>query len=193
MAGRRWIALVGLMVLAFEARASASDDAIRPATGDETWFEEQASDFARSAGGQVWGVAFSKDGKRLATASGSERNPSNGPGELAIYDVERRSRVVLATSAGGLRSVGFSPDGASIATGESGVVRLRDASDGRVRLVLRGFSGPVHAVAFSPDGKTLATGAADGSVKAWDAATGKESRAFQATGAAVFGVAFSPD
>src|SRR6059058_679021 len=105
MAGRPWIIVKGLILFAIAAGASFADDPGKPSAGEETWFEEQATDFATPAGGQVWGIAFSKDGSRLATASGSDRGRSNGPGELAIIDVSGRNRVAFEKSTSGLKAV----------------------------------------------------------------------------------------
>jgi WD40 repeat protein len=60
-------------------------------------------------------------------------------------------------------------------------------------LSLKGHTGWVGGVAFSPDGKTLATCSADGSVKLWDAATGREHHTIAAHEDTVTAVQFSPD
>ena len=70
-------------------------------------------------------------------------------------------------------------------------VRLWDAK-GRSR-VLRGHEDAVNSVAFSPDGSRLASASADGTVRLWDAASGKEILVIHAHKSLVSAVAFSPD
>jgi WD40 repeat protein len=51
---------------------------------------------------------------------------------------------------------------------------------------------PVRCVVYSPDGKSLASAAGDGA-RLWDAATGRELRAFTGHAGTVNAVAFAPD
>jgi WD40 repeat protein len=60
-------------------------------------------------------------------------------------------------------------------------------------VTLTGHIDAVREIAFSPDGARLATASFDGSVKVWDASSGRELRTFSGHNASVFGVVFSPD
>ncbi len=51
----------------------------------------------------------------------------------------------------------------------------------------------IHAVAFSADGKRLASGHRDGTVRLWEAATGKELATFRGHRDEVRAVAFAPE
>src|SRR5262249_58163506 len=64
--------------------------------------------------------------------------------------------------------------------------------DGQGNPRLRGSQGRRYSVAFSPDGARVLTGSKDATARLWDAATGKEIRAFEGHKGAVYSVAFSP-
>ena len=70
---------------------------------------------------------------------------------------------------GGVRSIAFSPDGATIATaGSDGSMVIWDVADGVGRIRLEGHTWAALCVTFSPDGKTLAAGSEDSTVRLWN-------------------------
>ena len=67
-----------------------------------------------------------------------------------------------------VRSVAFSPDGQTLASGNfDGSLKLWNLARGKEVRTLTGHTSYVYSVAFSPDGQTLASGSRDKTIKIW--------------------------
>jgi WD40 repeat protein/tRNA A-37 threonylcarbamoyl transferase component Bud32 len=141
--------------------------------------------------GPVSGVAFSPDGKRLASASRDE----SGDETVKVCDAQTGQELLsLKGHTDRIFSVAYSPDGRRLASaGGDHSVRVWDAINGQELLSLKKHTGQVYCVVFSPDSRRLASAGADDTVRVWDAIGGHELLSFQGRSFAVQGLAFSPD
>jgi WD40 repeat protein/DNA-binding SARP family transcriptional activator len=133
------------------------------------------------------GIAFSRDGRLLATA-GNE-------GSVVVWDLARRAPIGRPLRPGGssVIAVAFSPDGRTLASGvNNGTVVLTRVPDGTLLYELGDLG--ISALAFSRDGKTLAAASFDGRVRLWDPRTGAaRGPAWAVGGGAVLSVSFNLD
>ena len=137
--------------------------------------------------GSILSVAFSPDGKLLATAGEA--------GELHFWKVA--DMKPLLTLRGHLRwilSIVFSPDGETLASSsDDRTIKLWDVSTGQVLRTLQAHSSWVWSITFSPDGETLASASDDRTIKLWDVRTGQILRTLEGHASLVRSVSFSPD
>jgi WD40 repeat protein/tRNA A-37 threonylcarbamoyl transferase component Bud32 len=102
--------------------------------------------------GEVFGLAFSADNKRLLTGSNDRtgRLWDLGTGK-ELFALEGHTQGLLFTL--------FHPDGKHLVTASfDGTVRVWDAETGKVQKVLEGHTMKVQRLDFSPNGKVLASG-----------------------------------
>ncbi|WP_255951222.1 WD40 repeat domain-containing serine/threonine protein kinase [Streptomyces odontomachi] len=142
--------------------------------------------------GYVNTLAFSPDGRTLATGSGDRA--------VRLWHIDsRRSTTAFRTfthHTKDVEAVAFSADGKSLASGGlDDFIQVWDPakwpeSGGR----LPAHGGATYALAFSPDSTTLATGHQDGAVQLWHPASEPSSAdVITAHQRSVLSVAFSPD
>jgi WD40 repeat protein len=137
----------------------------------------------------VAGMAYSADGKRLATASADKT--------VRLWDTQtgRPAGPPLTGHTDRVTSVAFSRDGTLLATGSyDHTVRLWNAQTSQpLPQSFTGHSNSVTGVAFNPDGTLLASSSWDSSVRVWDVSTGQLQRELVGHEGLVNSVAFSPD
>lgn len=128
----------------------------------------------------VRSVAFSPDGKMLATASDDYR--------IQLWTVKFDQNMALQiqplkilkySHAARIRSVAFNPDGRILASGsDDKTIKLWDVSDPENSILtsLEGHQNWVRSVAFSPVSPILASSSDDKTVKLWDVSDPKNSK-----------------
>lgn len=173
-----YLALAVSLPLAAKNPPEAPPSSLELGTGDRV--------VARHSGG-VSGLAFSPDGKLLATGGGDM--------VVRIWDVAAGKEVRrLDGLQGFVRKLVFSPDGKLLASaGDDAGVILWDVATGKeVRRVSK-HANNLRTAAFSPDGKTLVSSGFDEHIGLWDVATGKQLHFFRAHPRVPYSVVFAPD
>jgi WD40 repeat protein len=157
---------------------------------------------AITASGEVSSLAFSPDGRILA--SGSDGDYSNyGAGTIQLWDVNDPTRPAAlgqSSTDQGFRSLAFSPRGHTLASGDlDGGVQLWNVADPARPAALAQFRADTSgfvSVTFSPDGRTLVSGDNSGQVRLWNVADPARPAALGpplSIAHSVSSLAFSPD
>ena len=159
--------------------------------------------------GRVTSLGFPADGRFLASGSFD--------GTVRLWDIDTgKQTAVFAGHLGGIEGIAVSPDGKTVVSSDTwkGTLILWDTETGeqikrhtgytdnlihRFKIFLdksRTVPNPnaIEAIAFSPDGKMVVSGHREGTVRLWDAETGRKISAFREhKRSGINDVAFSPD
>jgi WD domain, G-beta repeat/Planctomycete cytochrome C len=143
---------------------------------------------------RIYGIAYSRDGKWMATASG---DPGQyGLARLWTADPTGGGKPVrdLAESQDAVFAVAFSPDGKKLATaGADRIVRVYETETGKLLVQIEDHADWIFDIAFSPDGKRLASASRDKTSKVFDVEKKESLATFTGHGQPVYTVAFTPD
>ena len=125
--------------------------------------------------GQTWPLAFSPDGRFLASNNyNGKRSGKDGQSKaiMHLWETATAAELLSLPGADNNSRVAFSPDGRLLAlTAPAQQILLYDLAHHRERQRFKGFDAGVTWLAFSPDGRRLISGLSDSTLLVWDVGT----------------------
>ncbi len=147
---------------------------------------------AKRHAGEISSVAWSPDGKTLASGSVDDT--------VKLWDVASGKSIATLKAEpveyelSHVTSVAWSPDGETLASASfDTTIRLWDMTSRTNTATLEGHTDWVESVAWSPDGKTLASASVDKTCRLWDVASRRNTATLEGHTLQVNSVTWSPD
>jgi WD40 repeat protein len=139
--------------------------------------------------GVVLSIAYSPDGKRIASSSINDDN------SFVVWDARTGEVVkVIRGHTSHVHRLRYSPDGKLIAAADNGgTLRLWDTNTFEEVRSTKAHPAAAVEVAFSPTGERVATGSNDGTVRVWDTGTGELALTLRGHYGSALSVTYSPD
>lgn len=117
--------------------------------------------------GAAWGWDFDRSDSRIAIVTRE--------GEIGIWDLHKRQRLLESRYPSNLRSVRFSPDATEILVASNdGTVKIWDARTGWLRQSLDGHRGWVMSASYLSDANRVLSTGTDGTLRLWDKRLGDQ-------------------
>ncbi len=160
-------------------------------------------------GQKVYSLAFSPDGKTLASAGDIKKNNLLAGGQVTLWEIPSgkllRTIIVNREITTYTKSVVFSPDGKRLVTGmtryapgesagrhiSKGEINEWDAQTGALERKWEPLDAGIHSVTFSPDGQFLVAGCNDFTINVWDIKTRELRRILPGNVPLIFSFLFS--
>lgn len=136
-----------------------------------------------SAPSIVTSVAFSPDGKSLATA---------GYGSVKLWDIDNHTEMATLQHEDWVSAIVFSPDGQRLAAVDGKQIKIWNIQKQQIIAGLEDDAHWIGAVAFSPNSQTFVGAGAEGHITLWSVSNW-EVRGRINVGDSVSDLAFSPD
>lgn len=135
----------------------------------------------------VFSVAFSPNGKQLASASFDQL--------LGLWDVEQLQLIkTFKAHSDFVYAVAFAPSGQQLySASKDRTVQVTDIATGKSVFTFSGMDQDVMAVAVSPDGKSVVSSGFEAGVYWWNPQSGERVKVQGGHGVAVHELAFSKD
>jgi hypothetical protein len=145
----------------------------------------------KGIGERTYSLAYTKDGTKLAIASGT-------PAQLGEVKLLNAADGTVARHFGSLAdcalALAFSADEQRLAIGGAdSVSRIYEVASGKELLTIKDHSDWITSLAWSPDGTRLATASRDKTCKVFDTTSGELVTTFSEHGEAVLAIAYHSD